>query len=312
EVIDADSWNLLAFTVTYEDARPLINGASIPGQPVAGPVGEIEFHAPPGVYVLDADVGSLLAVEEQTVDFGLGASADETSGVRLRPELGAEGRELAQQQVDELVERCLENHDQGDDTCPNRPPANADPAPDSVEWTLLKQPTVQWSRADGDHIGGIIEYDDFFSATWTEDGEPKSRDTIGWGSSSVEARVSREDERSVEITDLGRRVRGRARAGTGHPGLTLAARSEIRRTLALGPAGRPLSLRDDWSPRPAPLSRCPCLSFSRGSGGSTDVNDGRSSEFFAVPEGARGRALRHRLSPCRRQGTLGHLEGGAP
>ena len=203
EVIDADSWNLLAFTVTYEDARPLINGASIPGQPVAGPVGEIEFHAPPGMYVLDADVGSLLAVEEQTVDFGLGASADETSGVRLRPELGDEGRELAQQQVDELVERCLENHDQGDDTCPNQPPANADPDPDSVEWTLLKQPTVQWSRADGDHIGGIIEYDDFFSATWTEDGEPKSRDTIGWGSSSVEARVSREDELSVEITDLG-------------------------------------------------------------------------------------------------------------
>src|SRR5699024_3786921 len=155
------------------------------------------------MYVLDADVGSLLAVEEQTVDFGLGASADETSGVRLRPELGDEGRGLAQQQVDELVERCLGNHDQGDDTGPNRPPANADPDPDSVQWTLLKQPTVQRRRADGDHIGGILDDAHRFPATWTEDGEPKSRDTSGWGSSSVEARVSREDELSVEITDLG-------------------------------------------------------------------------------------------------------------
>src|SRR5699024_5802929 len=196
--------------------------------------------APPGMYVLDADVGSLLAVEEQTVDFGLGASPDETSGVRLQPELSDEGRELAQQQVDELVERCLENHDQGDDTCPNQPPANADPDPDSVEWTLLKQPTVQWSRADGDHIGGIIEHADYFPATRTEGGEPKSRDTIGWGSSSVEARVSREDELSVEITDLGWRGRGRARAGTAHPGLARGARSEICRTLALDTAGMPV------------------------------------------------------------------------
>ena len=137
------------------------------------------------------------------MDYGLGEAPDDSSGVCLQPGLSEEVDELAQQQVDELIARWLENRNGGDDSRPNQPPANADPDRDSVEWNLLEQPTVQWRRVDADHIGGIIEYDHYFSATRTEDGEPKSRDTIGWAINAVEAKVSREGELSVEITDMG-------------------------------------------------------------------------------------------------------------
>lgn len=203
EITDPGTWRLLSYAITLETAVPLINGTGIPGRPVAGPDGVISLQAPPGVYVLDAEVGNLLTVEEQTVDLGVSSSGESTSGPRLRPTLSEEGSELAQQQVDELLERCLEDISGEDASCPNQLPSGSDPDPRSVEWTLLEPPTVQWRSADGDHVGGTIEYGQYFSATWTEDGEPAAEDALGWGSDQVEARVDGEDELSVEITDLG-------------------------------------------------------------------------------------------------------------
>lgn len=202
-ISDDGIWHLLSFSVSLETAVPRINGNGIPGIPVAGPSGAISFHVPRGMYTVRAEAGPLLTEEEQTVDFSAGAEDPAAGGLFFHPELNEEGSERAQQQVDELVERCLEDVSGKDTSCPNRLPSDTEPDDGSVQWTLLKQPTVQWQRADGDHIGGVIEYDHFFSATWTEDGEQRSVEELGWATNHVEASVDGEDELSVEITDLG-------------------------------------------------------------------------------------------------------------